>query len=69
MKLMTLNEWADKLSPPESKPHLNTLRKLAIRGEIPARKLGNKCYVEVDGGRQAQNSTVEKARAKLIQER
>lgn len=69
MKLMTLNEWADNIFTPESKPHLNTLHKLAIRGEIPARKLGNKWYVEVDGGRQAQNSTVEKARAKLIQER
>lgn len=66
MKLMTLAEWADSMFTPKSKPHINTLHKLIMRGEIPARKLGNKWYVEVDGGRQAQNSTVEKARSKLI---
>ena len=66
MKLMKLTEWADRMFTPDSRPHVNTLHKWVVKGEIPARKIGNKWLVEVSDGKNSPVSGYEKARTKLI---
>jgi len=66
MKLMKLTEWADSMFTPGSRPHVNTLHKWVTQGEIPARKIGNKWFVEVSDGKVTPVSGYEKARTKFI---
>lgn len=67
-KLMTLKEWADTTFTEKSRPDIKTLHKWIRDGHIKARVIGRSYYVDAENGLQ-ENSTVKKARLKLISER
>jgi hypothetical protein len=69
MKLMTLKEWADTMFTPKSRPSRNTLYEWINNGDLPVRQIGLQYYVETGEHGLQENSTVEKARLKLVQKR
>lgn len=68
MKLMTLKEWADKTFTEQSRPDIKTLHRWIRDGHLAVRVIGRNYYVDEENGLQ-ENSSVKKARLKLISER
>ena len=68
MKLMTLKEWADETFTEKSRPDIKTLHRWIRDGHLAVRVIGRNYYVDAENGLQ-ENSTVEKARLKLVPKR
>ena len=65
---MTLKEWADKTFTEQSRPDIKTLHRWIRDGHLAVRVIGRNYYVDEENGLQ-ENSSVKKARLKLISER
>lgn len=48
MKLMSLSEWAEKRFTPASRPTNRTLTELCCNGDLPARKVGRKWFIDIE---------------------
>lgn len=45
---VTLDQWIKKEFAPGSRPHINTVRRWCVNGDVPACKIGNNWYVVED---------------------